>query len=220
MFALQKPSALVASVEVAAPVASELRQINVKDYIHEQGAGGSCPAWEWESCSIFAFTEECVILAKNDWKHIPLKSSFCFMRCIAAGARSMMLWFLYACRYRRHWIIDSISKTPQEQVQHFRWRQRKRGWDWSEESGNGEEHVQFSREVGVGGGIIDFIGESCWETAWKSAGGRLSVCAATLSINFHLLVADCSTGLVVTQGRRLQTCYRTCVPLCPPGLHP
>lgn len=33
-------------MEVAAPVASELGQINVKDYIHERGAEGSYPAWQ------------------------------------------------------------------------------------------------------------------------------------------------------------------------------
>lgn len=131
-----------------------------------KGAGGSCPAWEWESCSIFAFTEECVILAKNDWKHIPLKSSFCFMRCIAAGARSMMLWFLYACRYRRHWIIDSISKTPQEQVQHFRWRQRKRGWEVKKV---GAERSMWSS---VGGWRE---GGDYWFHWWKLLGNSMEI---------------------------------------------
>ncbi len=46
------------------------------------------------------------------------------------------------------------------------------------------------RGVQEGGrGIIDCIGGNCWETAWKSAGGQLSFCAATLRITFHLLSA-------------------------------
>lgn len=187
-----------------------------------KGAGGSCPAWEWESCSIFAFTEECVILAKNDWKHIPLKSSFCFMRCIAAGARSMMLWFLYACRYRRHWIIDSISKTPQEQVQHFRWRQRKRGWEVKKV---GAERSMWSSVGGwrEGGGLLI----SLVKAAGKQHGNQLVVgFLSVLQLWASPFISSPLTALAgrpevkVTQGRRLQTRHRTCVPLCPPGLHP
>lgn len=148
-------------------------QINVKDYIHEQGAEGSVPAWEWESCGIFAFTEECVSLAQNDWWHIPLKSSFCFMRCIAAGARSMM-FCVCACCYRRHWITDSISMNLECSCSISAGCREK-------EAEGGVKKVGEERSVWRTG-IIDW-------TAWKSVGGRLSVCAATPSINFHFLSA-------------------------------
>lgn len=65
------------------------------------------------------------------------------------------------------------------------------GGDGEKEAGSevkkaGEEMNVWSTGGG-GSGDYYYIGGSCWETAWKSAGGHLSVSAATLSITFHLL---------------------------------
>lgn len=53
----------------------------------------------------------------------------------------------------------------------------------NERTGRRKKCVESGWEVG---GIIDYISGSCWEIAWESAGGQLSVCAATLRITFHL----------------------------------
>lgn len=102
-----------ACVEVAALAASELTQISVKDYIHERGGEKSFPAWEWGSCSAFAFTPPCVSLAADDWGHIPPK--ILFLLDVAVGAQTVMFWkffffFFKVCSHCRNWITNSISR--------------------------------------------------------------------------------------------------------------
>lgn len=95
------------------------------------------------------------------------------MRCIAAGAWSMMFCVCAYC-YTRHFITDSISKNLECRCSISAGCREKEAE--GEVKKVGEERSVWRT------GIIDW-------TAWKAVGGRLSVCAATPSINFHFLSA-------------------------------
>lgn len=108
------------------------------------------------SRSIFAFTEERVSLAQKDWCHILLKSSFCFMRCIAAGA-----WCLVLCSFVFYFLaVTGGIGSPNLEC----WCTLSPGW----------EVKRVGEESSVWGtGIIDYIGGSCWgnsmEISWRPA---------------------------------------------------
>lgn len=136
-----------ACTEVVALAASELRPINVKDYIHEQVVEGSLTAWGKRGAGASWHSQRSMLA----WRHILLKSSFCFIRCIAAGAWSMMFcdFFFFFILFSIFWklAVTGGIRSPNLDCQ----RTLSPGW----------EVKRVGEESSVWGtGIIDYIGGS------------------------------------------------------------
>lgn len=94
--------------------------------------------------------------AENDWRHIPLNSSFCYMRRIAPGAWSMMFCMFFVS-FLSLLLQESLNhrfnkQEPRVQVQHFRRGQRKNG-----QRGKWRKWERSLWHTG----IIDYIDGSC-----------------------------------------------------------
>ena len=144
----------------------------------------------------------------------------------------ILFYEMYCSRCPEHDVVVFICLPLQEALNHwfnkqdssgagaaFQVEAEKEVWDWSEESGSGEEHVEFS---GGGGLLISSV-----KAVGKQHGNQLVVgFLSVLQLWASPFISSSLTDLAgqpevkVTQGRRLQTRHRTCVSLCPPGLHP